>query len=113
MTRVFVYGTLKRGGENHHWMEHQRFVRLAKTRPLYRMYDLGGYPGMVRHVEGLCIEGELWDVTPAGLARLDVLEDVAGGEYERVAVELEDGGPAEAYLYLRAVVGRKDCGTCW
>jgi gamma-glutamylcyclotransferase (GGCT)/AIG2-like uncharacterized protein YtfP len=84
MTRVFVYGTLKRGGENHHWIEAQRSVGPARTRPVYRMFDLGGYPGLVRHPQGVSIEGELWDVDPAGLARLDVLEDVAGGEYERV-----------------------------
>lgn len=113
MTRVFVYGTLKRGGENHHWIEAQRLVGLAKTKPLYRMHDLGGYPGMVRHSQGLSIEGELWDVDPAGLARLDVLEDVAGGEYERVPVELEGDEPAEGYLYLRDVSGCRDCGTCW
>lgn len=113
MTRVFVYGTLKRGRENHRWIEGQRFVRMAKTRPLYRMYDLGGYPGLVSHSEGLCIEGEIWDVSPAGLARLDVLEGVAVGEYERVPLELEDGGPAEGYLYLREVDGHKDCGVCW
>ncbi|MBK8040298.1 MAG: gamma-glutamylcyclotransferase [Verrucomicrobiaceae bacterium] len=113
MTRVFVYGTLKRGGENHSWIEGQRFVSMAKTRPVYRMFDLGGYPGMVRDVQGMSIEGELWEVDAAGLAKLDVLEDVAGGEYERVAMELEGGEMAEGYLYLREVSGCRDCGPCW
>ncbi len=113
MTRVFVYGTLKRGGENHSWIAGQQFVSLAKTRSVYRMFDLGGYPGMVRENQGLSIEGELWEVDTAGLARLDVLEDVAGGEYERVEIELEGGEAAEGYLYLREVSGRRDCGACW
>jgi gamma-glutamylcyclotransferase (GGCT)/AIG2-like uncharacterized protein YtfP len=113
MTRVFVYGTLKRGGENHHWIEAQRFVGPARTRPVYRMFDLGGYPGLVRHPQGLSIEGELWDVDAAGLERLDVLEDVDGGEYERVPMELENGEQAEGYLYLREVSGCRDCGACW
>ena len=113
MTRVFVYGTLKRGGENHSWIAGQQFVSLAKTRSVYRMFDLGGYPGMVRENQGLSIDGELWEVDAAGLARLDVLEDVAGGEYERVEIELEGGEAAEGYLYLREVSGRRDCGPCW
>ena len=90
-----------------------QFVSLAKTRSVYRMFDLGGYPGMVRENQGLSNEGELWEVDAAGLARLDVLEDVAGGEYERVEIELEGGEAAEGYLYLREVSGRRDCGPCW
>jgi gamma-glutamylaminecyclotransferase len=116
MTLVFVYGTLKRGGENHRWIETQRFVTKARTAPLYRMYDLGGYPGMVRADDGVCIEGEVWSVDEAGLAQLDVLEDTEGGEYERVNVQL-DGEQAslvvEGYVYLRSIQGKQDMGTCW
>lgn len=117
-TLLFVYGTLKRGHDNHSWIERQRFIDVARTLPLYRLHDLGGYPGMVRarEGEGLAIEGEIWEVDPAGLARLDVLEDIDGGEYERVLVEL--GGahasrPVEGYLYLRSIEGRRDVGACW
>ena len=39
MTLVFVYGTLKRGGENHRWIAQQQFVAEASTAPLYRLYD--------------------------------------------------------------------------
>jgi gamma-glutamylaminecyclotransferase len=116
MTRVFVYGTLKRGGENHEWIKAQTFVASARTKPLYRMYDLGGYPGMIRSENGLAIEGEVWDVDEAGLTRLDVLEDTEGGEYERVLIELEGEFAAkrvEGYLYLRDVSGRRDVGACW
>jgi len=116
MTRVFVYGTLKRGGENHGWIAQQQFVAEARTAPLYRLYDLGGYPGMVRASDGVCIEGEVWSVDEAGLARLDVLEDIDGGEYERVTVQLEGEQASlvvEGYIYLRSIQGRRDLGTCW
>lgn len=116
MTRVFVYGTLKRGGENHEWIQAQTFVAPARTQPLYRMFDLGGYPGMIRAESGLAIEGEVWDVDEAGLARLDVLEDIDSGEYERVKIELEGEFAAqfvEGYLYLRDLSGRRDAGACW
>ncbi len=115
-TLVFVYGTLKRGGENHDWLNGQHFVAEARTRPVYRMFDLGGYPGMVRSADGLAIQGEIWRVDGPGLVRLDVLEDVEGGEYERVEVALEGefaDQAVEGYLYLPSVEGRRDVGECW
>ena len=116
MTRVFVYGTLKRGGANHGWIARQRFVAEALTQPLYRMFDLGGYPGMIRSESGIAIVGEVWDVDLAGLAKLDVLEDIDGGEYERVPVELQGefaDQRVEGYVYLRSVEGWRDVGACW
>lgn len=115
-TLVFVYGTLKRGRENHHWLAGQRWVAAARTKPCYRMFDLGGYPGMIRVEHGISIEGEVWDVDEGGLARLDVLEDIEGGEYERVSIELEGdfaSRSVEGYLYLRGVDGRRDVGVSW
>lgn len=115
-TRVFVYGTLKRGGSNHAWIEKQQYVAEARTKAEFRMYDLGGYPGMVRAEEGLSIEGEIWSVDEAGLARLDELEDIDGGEYERVLVPLEGAWAeqrVEGYLYLRSVEGRREVGARW
>jgi len=116
-TLVFVYGTLKRGGENHGWIERQRFVAEARTLPLYRLYDLGGYPGMVRvPQQGLSIEGEVWEVDETGLAKLDILEDTEGGEYERVPVPMLGdfaGRYVEGYIYLRSIEDRRDVGACW
>lgn len=111
-TRIFVYGTLKRGRENHHWLAGQRFIAEARTKPVYRLFDMGGYPGMIRDDNGVAVEGELWEVDEGGLARLDVLEDIDGGEYERVLIELEEGR-VEGYLYLRDVSGRSDAGASW
>lgn len=115
--RLFVYGTLKRGLSNHSYLDGQVFVGKARTSPVYRMFDLGGYPGMVRAgAGGAEIEGEVWDVDDACLRSLDVLEDVAGGEYERVTVELEPpfvGRDVEGYVYLREVRGRREAGTVW
>ncbi|WP_395741254.1 gamma-glutamylcyclotransferase [Prosthecobacter sp.] len=116
-TLVFVYGTLKRGGDNHHWISQQQFVSEARTAPAYRMYDLGGYPGMVRADEGgLSIQGEVWSVDEAGLINLDVLEDTEGGEYERVPLPLEGEWAeqtVEGYVYLRSVEGRREVGVRW
>lgn len=117
-TKLFVYGTLKRGGSNHGWMRGQTFLGEGRTQPDYRMFDLGGYPGLVRVEpgQGVAVTGEVWEVDEDGLRRLDVLEGVAEGEYELVPVAM-DAPWAEAgvrfYHYLRQVQGRPDCGDCW
>jgi gamma-glutamylcyclotransferase (GGCT)/AIG2-like uncharacterized protein YtfP len=113
MTRLFVYGTLKRGRENHRWLSGQRFIAEARTAPVYRLFDLGGYPGMIRDENGLSIEGEIWDVDADGMKNLDILEDLEGGEYKRVLIDLHDGTRVEGYLYLRDVSGRPDAGASW
>ena len=115
--RLFVYGTLKRGGSNHGCMTGQRFIGMALTEPRYRLFDLGGYPGMVlNETAGLAIEGEVWEVDEAGLRRLDELEDVEGGEYARERIALQppfDGQDVQGYLYLRPVASFRDCGSRW
>lgn len=114
---VFVYGTLKRGCRNHGWMRGGFFVGEATTQPDFRMHDLGGYPGMyVVEEKGLSIRGELWRVDDAGLARLDILEDVEGGDYrhERVSL-LPPWANMEplAYICLLSCEGCPDVGEEW
>lgn len=114
---LFVYGTLKRGGCNQGFLSGQRFISEAVTRPVYRMYDAGGYPGLVfDEVRGRRIRGEVWEVDAECLARLDVLEDVEGGEYAREPMALEppfDGGHVQGYRWLLPVTGLRDAGECW
>ncbi len=98
--RLFVYGTLMRDGCRSAMLEQQRFLGPARTRPLYRLLDLGEYPGLVAaDADGWPIEGELYEVH-AGL--LPVLDRVEGAPwlFRLDLVELEQ--PAElvlAYLY--------------
>ncbi len=114
---IFVYGTLKRGGSNQGWMKGQRFVAEAATTPDYWLYDLGGYPGMVRVASGgQSIQGEIWEVDPEGLCRLDELEDVAGGEYARETISLlppHQDWQVEGYRYLRSVGMKHPMGDRW
>ncbi len=117
LTRIFVYGTLKRGQPNHGHLRGQRFVSAASTRPEYRLHDLGGYPGMVRAEQhGVSVEGEVWDVDEACLHDLDVVEDITGGEYERTHITLLapfDDGSVEGYVCLCGVDGLPDAGNVW
>jgi gamma-glutamylaminecyclotransferase len=114
---VLVYGTLKRGGTLHHEMAGQEFVSEVRTRPVYRMYNLGWYPGLVeRPLNGRSVQGELWRVDSAGLVRLDVVEEVESGLYERRSVLLEppfDSEQVMAWFYLGDTSGCADCGEVW
>ncbi len=117
MTRIFVYGTLKRGGSNHGWLRGQKFIAEARTQPQFRLFDLGGYPGLVADAQnGLAVEGEVWEVDAAALARLDELEDIDGGEYARQPLPLQapfESAVIEGYVYLWSVAGRPDLGARW
>ena len=73
MTRLFVYGTLKRGCKNHHLMAAGTYVGDARTTPGYRMHDLGDFPGMVPDAADTTgVTGEVWTVSASALARLDL-----------------------------------------
>jgi len=115
--RFFIYGTLKRGLSNSHYMEGQRFIAEAVTKTVYRMVDCGGYPGMFPVTEmGLSIVGEIWEVNEAGREQLDILEDVAVGLYVVKPVELELPYADQeifTYLYDWPVIGKRDVGAEW
>lgn len=115
---LFLYGTLKRGGSNHRFMAGQRFVGTAATQPCYSLFDLGGYPGMVGASPGAgrSIDGEVWEVDAAALARLDVLEDIENGEYIREPILLDSawlGPEVQGYRFLLSVAGCPDLGSSW
>ena len=115
--RIFVYGTLKRGLSNSGYMRGQTFVAEARTEPVYRLYEFGGYPGMVpAETDGISILGEIYDIDPECRARLDELEDVAHGTYELVTARLlppfADQG-ITTYLYRLDITGKPDAGDEW
>ena len=117
MTPLFVYGTLKRGGSNHHYLGGQTYLGTTRTVPGYTLYSLGSYPGLVADPaapDG--VTGELWSIDAACLARLDVIAGVAEGIYRRAPLLLlAPAAPAvaETYLYLRSVEGRPHLGSTW
>ncbi len=114
MKKIFVYGTLKRGGSNTHYLAGQRFVGEARTEPKYRMYGLDGFPGLVEvGTGGLSVKGEIWEVDAPCLSELDRLEGVGEGLYRRCIIALMPPFSAEeveGYLYLLGTTGRPDLG---
>lgn len=111
-TRLFVYGTLKRGERNHRLIAAQRFVGPAVTAPRYRVIDLGPHPGLVTDaVHGLAVVGEVWEVSDCTLAELDDFEGIPD-PFARKPIELADG-TAEAYFWVRTIPPAARTGDRW
>ncbi len=103
MHRVFVYGTLKRGLRNHHFLETAKFIGEAHTLKPYCMLD-GKFP-VLRDAghDRAPVSGEIYEIDDPILETLDKLEDVAGGMYERneIDVVLRNGGQTgRALVYI-------------
>jgi gamma-glutamylcyclotransferase (GGCT)/AIG2-like uncharacterized protein YtfP len=114
--RLFVYGTLKRGDCRHHLLAGQQFAGTVRTRPIYRLFNVGEFPAMVRAADGLSVEGELWSVDESRIEALDRAEGCDANLYRREVVELaapHHDANAVAYLYQRTVQGLPDCGCRW
>lgn len=116
-TLLFVYGTLKRGCCNHAHLAGQAFVGPARTQRGYRLYDLGGYPGIVAHAadrEG--VTGEVWSVSAACLRELDRFEGVHEGLYRREPLPLLPpfaDAAIDAYVSTLPIGGRDEIGPEW
>ncbi len=96
MTRIFVYGTLLRGGRWHHLLSTASFEGRVRTAARYRLVDLGPYPAL-RPSGGCAVPGELYTVDADLLAELDELEGHPGF-YRRDRVDMEGAGEAQAWL---------------
>jgi gamma-glutamylaminecyclotransferase len=88
---LFVYGTLKQGFFNHHINEGHRVPGTFATVGRHGLYLIGArcVPWMVAlehpNEPGEHVQGELYEVDDAALARMDVLERVSEpGWYRRV-----------------------------
>jgi gamma-glutamylaminecyclotransferase len=114
---LFVYGTLKRGASNHHWLAGQAFLGEARTPPGYRLFRLSGFPGLVRWPEDNDgVAGELWSVDSSCLQRLDEFEGVHEGLFRRESISLLPPFAArdiEAYVYPHSVAGHPEVGAEW
>lgn len=114
--KIFVYGSLKRGYTLHRLLQDQRFLGISVTQPLYRLFDLGEYPGLVEWPEGHGVVGEVYEVDLKCLKSLDAAEGVAEGCYSRRPISLESSygeDSVEAWFWLGSVSGLTNCGSRW
>ena len=95
-TKVFCYGSLKRGFGNHPYhLGKADYLGVAVTLPQYSLFSLGSYPGVING--GVtAIEGELYEVNDEELSSLDRLEGHPS-YYKREEIETSEG---VAWIYL-------------
>ncbi len=103
-TRVFVYGTLKRGFGNHRFIAQARFLGRAITSKDYALY-VSGIPYVVRDEPVSCIHGEVYAVDQSTLNTLDRLEGHPGWyRRELISVCLPERAKSErdidAWIYF-------------
>lgn len=114
LSRVFVYGTLKRGHGNHRLLEAGRAHYLG--RDLVKgcsMHDLGAFPAVALNGRGV-VQGEVYEVSAETLDRLDRLEGTPGF-YQRTRVSMSSG--MEAWIYVmtpeRLATEQVIASGCW
>ncbi len=89
--KLFVYGTLKRGFCNHHYLKGSRFLSQATTAHPYPLVaPKKWYPYLIdKEGEGEYVEGELYMIDLATLKRIDRLEEYPL-YYDRRVIEVID-----------------------
>lgn len=99
---VFVYGTLKRGGSNHHWLAQAVCLGESVTCERYALYQgADPWPHMAEDEACYPVEGELYAVTSAELARLDELEECPQlYERKQIDVQMATGNVTRAWAYF-------------
>lgn len=85
---VFVYGTLRRGGTNHSYLEKAECLNDHLCLSGFRLYDFSQqYPFMVPTNKEEEVIGEVYRVNEEVLKQLNVLEDVQNKLYKWVYLE--------------------------
>jgi gamma-glutamylcyclotransferase (GGCT)/AIG2-like uncharacterized protein YtfP len=100
---LFAYGTLKRGGKYHFYLEEAQLVAEHVT-TTGRLYDTGlGYPALALSGDDV-ISGELYDIPDVLWPAINDLEDYTGNAetdlYDRLTVNIETvHGMKSAIIY--------------
>lgn len=99
--KYFAYGTLKKGFPNYPLLKYicAKFVGSGFITG-YKMYDLGNYPTIIKsNNENDIVYGEVFEVEDFN--RLDVLEGVRWGLYERITLSVSiDNDITECHVYI-------------
>nr|BCJ78234.1 gamma-L-glutamyl-butirosin B gamma-glutamyl cyclotransferase [Niallia circulans] len=107
MPKLFVYGTLREGENNHKYMKDAALLS-GQASITGTLVDTGsGYPGLL--LENELVTGEWYEVSEEMLERIDKLEEYFGpGDgrnlFERIECQVRTGGGIQTgwtYVYNR------------
>ena len=120
MPRVFVYGTLKRGFPLHgEGLADAKFLGAYRTVAPYPMVIAGPrFAPMMLHQpgRGVRVSGELYQVSPDQIAKLDALESVGlpGNTRCPITIEsLESGARTEADAFFKGAELAQPAHSGW
>ena len=92
--RLFVYGTLRKGGVAADYLRGQRLLQQNMRLSGFAMYDAGWYPFVVPAGPGSLVSGDVYEVEKSLMPALDAYE---GEGYVQYILEEED-----LLLYIKA-----------
>ena len=102
---MFVYGTLKKGFSNHHFLTNAKFIDYAITCEKYQMYPCinKSFPFLIKSEKVQQIRGEVFKTSSSEL--LDVLDFLEGypNLYIKkiIDVELDNKDIVKALVYVK------------
>jgi gamma-glutamylaminecyclotransferase len=104
--QFFICGSALRGQPDHGNLGDARFVREAKTKPIYRLHSVEDqHPGIYEVGDGgVAIAGEVYEMTDEQHAHLLATEPP--NLYE-APIRLEDGSTVNAMIYPRELIEQR------
>ncbi len=98
-SKLFVYGTLKRGLGNNRLLVHTDFLGVATSIDRFNIYDCG-FPCAEFNPDGKHLKGEIYDLTEHDFYFTDMLES-NGSLYQREIREFDlHGEIVKAWIYI-------------
>ena len=111
-TKVFVYGTLKKGGSNHHYLATAKFLGTATTLGKWAMIGEGiPFPYLLKYdtENGNNIKGEVYEVDATTMHNLNVLEgNPKHYKHMTVGVKMENGSYDTMQTFVKTNVTAHD-----
>lgn len=104
--QFFICGSALRGQPDHGNLGEAKFVREAKTKPIYRLHSVEDqHPGIYEVASGgIAIAGEIYEMTDAQHEHLLATEPP--NLYE-APIQLEDGSTVNAMIYPRDLIEQR------
>ena len=98
-SKLFVYGTLKRGLGNNSLLRNSEFLGVGITKDRFDVYDCG-FPCAFRNSDGKRIKGDIYDLTEVDFSFTDMLES-NGSLYQREIREFDFHNEiVKAWIYI-------------
>lgn len=114
MSKLFVYGTLKRAFREDESLG-AKLVGEYETEKRWILFDFVAYPGLIPGDS--VVSGEVWEIPPETLSKIDRYEgqQFARREIKVKAVDSDEWEWIESYLFINTsqLIGNYNVCTTW